>query len=222
MRHFAMFPLLLVFSCSACAKSMVGGGDGGSLRPLPGKHPPVRMESENIRITFPQSGGYTVLVDCVFRNEGASGMVAMGVPENNTFAPNPSRGLADLSIRVDGRCVSTHRRVINREGVQSPDYNILSVIRVPFRQRQRRHVRVRYRSQMWGSCGQFLAYLFAGNRWKGTVAHTSVTMVNGGGIYYSETGDGGVAAPSMPLRERGRLSHYQWNNWLPKGAFTVG
>lgn len=202
MRPLALLPLLLMLPCTALAKSNVGGGDGGSLRPLPGQHPPVRMESEKVRIDFSHGEGYSVLVDSVFRNEGSSGVVAMGVPENNMFAPNSSRGLADLNIRVDGRRVSTHRRVINRDGVQPPDYNILSVIRVPFRRGQRRHVRVRYRSQMWGSCGQFLVYLFAGRGWQGAVAHTSVTMVGGGGIYYSETGDGGVAAPSMPLRER--------------------
>ncbi len=221
MRTLVILLLLMSLSGLSQAKPVVGGGDGGSLRPLPGQHPAVGMESEKIRITFLGNFKYAVLVDTVFLNQGPDRTISMCLPENNAHV-DAGRGLVELNVRVDGTQVPTKYKVVSGTQVGDLDYDASSTFKVPFRHGQRRHVRVRYRSQTWGSCGQFLVYQFAGRRWAGTVAHTSVTMDGGGGLYYSQGDDLGVSAPSMPLRQGAYLSYYQWNHWVPKGTFTIG
>ena len=83
MRFLVIFLLLMSFPCVAIAEGQVGGGDGGSLRPLSGQNPAVCMVREKVRITFSKTGSYAVLVDYIFRNEGPSRKVAMGLPEND-------------------------------------------------------------------------------------------------------------------------------------------
>jgi hypothetical protein len=227
MRFLAVSLLFLNLPCAASLTNQTGGGDGGSLRPLPGQNPAIRMVREKVRINFSKIGSYSIVVDYVFRNEGPERNVSMGLPENDMFAmdnvfSNADRGLAKLTISIDGRGMPVQRRIVNRNSVSWPNYNALSVIQVPFQKRQTRHIRVRYQSYMWGSCGHFMIYSFAGHRWKGTVEQSSVTMVNGGEIYYDKEGDPGVTSPTMPLRQQQNRSYFRWNNWHPDGGFLVG
>ena len=220
---------LILCSCCSFGSRSCSGGEGGSLRPFPDQHPVVRMVREKIRVTFLSGGNYdySVLVDYVLRNDGPTSRIAMCIPENNFFAadtvsPKGAAGLAELNMRVDGYRVPLQRKVLRHTGVQWPDYNVLWVAKVPFQHRQTRRIRVRYLSRMWGSCGKFMIYSFAGRRWRGRVKETSLTLIYGGSVYYDKQGNPGVTSSSIQLRDRGTRSYYRWSNWYPDGAFLVG
>src|SRR4028118_1551607 len=132
MRYFSIFIILCSLCTSASAKNQFGYGDGGSLRPYPSHHYAVRMVREKVRIEFLQAGGYAVLVDYLFKNEGPARTVTMCLPVDSLGERSAQGELAGLSMRVSGRRISLRREVLSDAKAEKSGYDVLWVSKVKF------------------------------------------------------------------------------------------
>ena len=231
MRLAMRYLLTLVILCSLCipasAKNQFGYGDGGSLRPYPGHRYAVRMVREKIRIEFLQTGGYAVLVDYLFKNEGPSRTVTMCLPVDS-LGERSEGDLAEVNIRASGHRQSLRRELVSEAKVKKVGYDVLWVTKVKFERNQSHHMRVRYRSVEHGKCGDVLYYTLAGCLWRGRVAETSLMLVNvapatGNFAYYSSNyyQDSDSRSKEVRFKKQKNNLYARWTNWNPVGDFMV-
>ena len=223
MRHPLMPLLLFVFCTPALAVTKYGHGEGGSLRPYTGRSQSIRLIRENIRITFsPDSTKYDVLTDYLFINEGANCMAQMFIPVSTGGLDDNKSDLGGLRITADGSHMPAKREVL-RSPVESSGffYDVKWITKVAFKSQQKRHVRVRYRSNLAGSCGESLFYILAGNRWRGRVGETKLLLVSASAkeersASYSR---GGEHSKGIRFDRKHNNAYSRWRNWNPAGAF---
>lgn len=150
-------------------------GIGGSARPMRGESP-VRMISEDVRISIPEMKVETVFV---FENQGPARMVRMGFPEEGWNAtPTPKRPTFFLSFRswVDGREVKATVQPGPPDDL-GEQYAQWWVKDVRFGRNQRRTVRNLYRSEagMTASSVSLARYILTtGANWRGTIGKARI------------------------------------------------
>jgi hypothetical protein len=150
-------------------------GNGGTLLPYGAttRNPP-RLEREDITIRFFKIVDYEARIDYRFRNNGPDTIVSLSQPENDYVVEKGRHGLNNLIILIDGEPVTpVYRRITNAPVFPEP--NALWAFSVPFRRGQVRHIQIRYRSTVWGSCASGMNYRFANTVWRGS--HPARTLL---------------------------------------------
>lgn len=225
MRPVLMLSILLAFCSRVAAKDKHGLGDGGSLRAYDGRSHKIRLVQEKIRITFvPRSTNYDVLTEYTFVNAGADCTVQMFIPVYTGGIDNNQSDLTGVKISADGFRIPVKRQVLKTPDETGDFYHdVRWNTRIKFKPQQKRHVRVRYRSNLSGSCGESLSYLLAGNSWYGRVGETSLLLVSASQKEArSASYVAGVEKSQKVHFKRAQNNAYsRWKNWNPVGAFQV-
>jgi hypothetical protein len=225
---------LSAFAVSAAhANDTWVAGIGGTMHPVKGEHPAIRMVRETVRMDlYPEY--YDTVVTFTFANAGSATTVTMGFPEDGYVGVDDETArhyrvtFQKFSTTVDGKTVSVKR---TRTDVKDGDLNALWVKQVPFAANQQRIVEVRYRSPYGrssvGGLGMFASYHFTGQNWRGKVAESrlEVTSHLPGTLLVSgrlgiKVGQEPIQIPLEPNGAPNR-SAYVWRNWEADGDFTL-
>ncbi len=225
MRYVLPFLILCCICAPSSAKSKLGYGDAGSLRPYSGRHHSIRLIREKIKLEFLSNGQCAFLVDYQFKNEGAAQTVPICLPVDTLGQRSKEGELADLSLQVSGHPFSFRREELSSVESERLGYDVLWVAQISFERYETQHLRVRYRSSEHGSCADFLYYMLSDGLWRGRVSETSLMIVNG----KPSAGDSATyldtSAPhpgrEIKFVQRGHNLYARWTNWNPIGGFEV-
>lgn len=150
-------------------------GSGGSMRPLKGQHPHVRLLRETIRI---EAATGKVQVTFAFKNEGPAQRVAMGFPEEGYDAGDgvaKKGGFLYFRTSVDGKPLNPVRRPEAAE--DESGYLAYWTKEVPFKAGQERIVLVQYQAPLGQNTNpeNFVRYIVStGANWKGKIGSMRV------------------------------------------------
>jgi hypothetical protein len=216
---------LLLGTLPALANDMSIIGVGGSLRPLHGQHPQVRMVREKIDIEVGQNN-YHVRVNFVFRNMGKATSVKMGFPESGGGGDMPAKTEKDkstfltFSSNVDGKKVPVKRVLLNRG---DEDFDAVWIKTVKFAAGQSRQVQVDYTAPIGGAAGvgleQLVGYDFTGGNWAGDV---DSSVLN---IHFQQPGDYLMSADlgekKVAFKSISNGISFSWRHWQAQGSFLL-
>ncbi|MEO6908041.1 MAG: hypothetical protein ABI210_09145 [Abditibacteriaceae bacterium] len=225
MKSIGLLLVLLLGTLPALANDMSIIGVGGSLRPLHGQHPRIRMVREKIDIVVGRYN-YKVRVNFVFRNQGKASTVRMGFPESGGGGDMPDEAekykstFLAFSSSVDGKKVPVKRVLLDR-GIE--DFEAIWVKTVKFSAGQTRQVQVDYTAPIGGASGigyeQLVGYDFTGGNWAGDVDSSILDIhfqQSGDYLMSAELGDKRVAF--KPIKNGIRFS---WQHWQAQGSFLL-
>jgi len=216
---------LLLGTLPALANDMSIIGVGGSLHPLRGEHPQVRMMREKIDIEVGQNS-YDVRVNFVFRNMGKATSVKMGFPESGGGADIPSKTEKEkstflrFSSSVDGKKVQVKRVLLNRG---DEEFDAVWIKTVKFAARQMRQVQVAYTAPIGGAAGigleQLVGYDFTGGNWAGDVDSSILE------IHFHQAGDYLMSAilseKKIAFKTIPNGIRFSWRDWQAQGSFLL-
>ena len=223
MKSVALLFALLLGTLPAWANDMSIIGVGGSLRPLHGQHPQVRMVREKINIDVGQYN-YTVRANFVFHNQGKATTVTMGFPESGGGGDVPNNveksTFLAFSSNVDGKKVPVKRVLLNRG---DEDFDAVWIKKIKFSAGQTRQVQVDYTSPIGGAAGigleQLAGYDFTGGNWAGDV-ESSILDIHfqqpGDYLMNAVLGEKKVAFKSIP-----KGISFSWQHWQAQGNFLL-
>lgn len=218
--------VLLAFSSGVRANDSAFSGVGGRPKLMKGEHPAIAMQSEKIVIVF-NGENYDTRVDFVFRNDGNATSVQMGFPESTygDVLPAQKTNFLRFDTWVEGRKVSAKRIVIKSSEGLIDAYWLKTVSFAP---RQRRHVRVEYRSPMAGhstwSMHHAASYDFTGQNWKGKVERSDLEVrVREPGLWVgSPLWNYEPLAMNLKVGAKEAVFRKTWRNWQADGKFWFG
>lgn len=225
MKTIAFLFALLLGTLPALANDMSIIGVGGTLRPLRGQHPQVRMVRENIDIEVGQNN-YHVRVNFVFRNQGKATNVTMGFPESGGGGDVPARSEKEkstfltFSSNVDGEKVAVKRVLLNRG---DEDFDAVWIKTVKFAAGQMRQVDVDYTAPIGGAAGigleQLVGYDFTGGNWAGDV---DSSILN---IHFQQPGDylmsANLGEKKVAFKPIPNGISFSWRHWQAQGSFLL-
>ena len=230
MHRYWLCLVFFVFALGYPAHALDGLGDSGGLQPYPGQKSRVRLVSEKIRIEFFPLGNYSVTTDYVFENLGQQSNVLLCLPVDDTMlndGGNTSRKWAKPGLTADG-----HSLILWKQNLLSAQaktfgasYNLLWKTKITFKKGQTRHVRLRYVSQTYGGCGDIMTYALASGKWKGTVAETSLSVINvapaagDSVIYWAD--DPKLGEHHINMQSRGENIYKRWTKYKLNGTFII-
>lgn len=216
---------LLLGTLPALANDMSIVGVGGSLHPLHGQHPQVRMVREKINIEVGKNN-YQVRVNFVFRNQGKATTVRMGFPESGGGGDMPAKTEKDkstfltFSSNVDGKKVPVKRVLLKSS---EEDFDAVWVKTVKFAAGQMRQVQVDYTAPIGGSSGlgygQLVAYDFTGGNWAGDVESSILD------IHFKQPGDyimcAGLDGKKLAFKSITNGIRFSWQHWQAQAGFLL-
>ncbi len=214
MRFICAALVLLLSSAVARADSDFMLGTGGTLYPLPGKNPDVRLVRERVHaVIYPDFCDTTAIFE--LHNSGPAQTVAMAFPEtNDSYRYNKFQSFA---MTLDSRSTKARRALRLLSGDETKQARWIT--RVPFGRGQRRTVRVRYRSgyEGLGHAGDF-EYGFNSGGWRGMVGESSVTVTFAApGTYltqpYLTQDEVAEGRDAVNVRRNGRSLVFRRTNW---------
>ncbi len=225
MKSIALLFVLMLGTMPTWANDMSIIGVGGSLRPLHGQHPQVRMVREKINIEVGQYN-YKVRVNFVFHNLGKATTVTMGFPESGGGGDVPSREelakstFLTFSSSVDGNKVPVKRVLLNQDG---EDFDAVWIKKVKFFASQTRQVQVDYTAPIGGAAGigleQLVGYAFTGGNWAGDVDSSILE------IHFQQPGDYLMSAmlgeKHVNFKSIPNGISFSWQHWQAQGNFLL-
>ena len=222
--------LVLVCAVGAIANDSAFTGVGGSLRPMRGEHPSVRMMRERVAIDVHMSH-YRTVVDFEFQNTSARAVtVTMGFPETASGDVNAEDARRRTTFRrfatfVDDQPVTARRVVAEASEEQFRAYWTKEVAFAP---NQTRRVRVEYEASFSAVADYFarhVPYDFTGGNWHGNVAESVLTVrIVASGMYLlhaSLTPREGESRQLTFEREGDNTLTRRWTNWEAEGFFDL-
>lgn len=223
--------LILLCAGGVVANDSAFTGVGGSLRPMRGEHPSVRMVRERVAIDVHMSH-YRTVVDFEFQNASARPVtVTMGFPETtygadvNLATLRRSTAFRRFATFVDDQPITARRVVVEATEEQFRAYWTKEVTFAP---NQTRRVRVEYEAPFSAVAEHFarhVPYDFTGGNWQGSVAESLLTVrIIASGMYLlraSFTPREGESRPLTFEREGASALTRRWTNWEAEGFFDL-
>ena len=225
MKTIAVLLTLCMGILPTLANDMSITGVGGSLHPLHGQHPQVRMVREKVNVEVGQYN-YKVRANFVFRNQGKATNVKMGFPETGGGDGLPDESerhkstFLKFSSSVDGNKVPVKRVLLNRD---IDEYEAAWVKTVRFSAGQTRHVQVDYTAPIGGASGlgyaQLVAYDFTGGNWAGDVESSVLD------IHFEQPGDYIMRAwlgdKELAFKSINNGIRFSWQHWQAQAGFLL-
>jgi hypothetical protein len=229
--------LILLCAVLAFANDSAFHGVGGSLRPMRGEHPLIRMVREHVQIEL-HGDFYRTRVDFEFQNTSNRPVtVTMGFPERGSGDVDAGAARRRTTFRrfatwVDDRPTPA-RRIVARANTEEQTYQAYWTKQVSFTPRAVRRVRVEYESPMSGTVADSFTwrapYDFTGGNWQGQVAESRLTVrAVAPGIYVlraqqSSNNSEDVSEPrTIQLTREGDAFTHTWRNWEAEASFDLG
>ena len=171
--------LLLTLVASVAHADDGWWSSAGGLGSFGKSHPSIRMVREDLKITFLDDMQASVMVDFVFRNEGAATKVTMAFPEE--YESRVGKSLERFQTFVDGKRTSVRRKITERPDSKEGDSTGKAVWlkEVTFRAKQTRRIRVTYVGFVSGNTSGdrgFHYTLLTGASWKGPIGECAITV----------------------------------------------
>jgi hypothetical protein len=230
MKHAWALSLILSTANVAVANDTAVVGVGGSLQPLKGEHRDIQMVREWVRINIDRADSYTTTVDFDFYNHGAAQTVQMGFPESGMgdirTEPYRKKGaFTNFRTWIDGRRVTAKRTV---PSMSEGQYEALWVKSVPFKARQKRRVRVSYRSLIGARVGggpegvlSFASYSFTGQNWRDNVRSSTLTVTQAPSLPPLMIENSALNPKPDNARRTSRWARFYWTDWPAQGYFSA-
>jgi hypothetical protein len=225
---FVVFALLFSTSATFANDSAISGTSGspGALKAnlLAGEHSSVRMVREHIEMQIGRDD-YITDAHFIFYNDGPATTVRMGFPEgaggDSDFEEVKKKtAFKEFTTWVDGKRIRATRMASGKQETFSFDAYWVKSVR--FARKQRRHIRVRYRSELGfvADRSSYVFYDFTGGNWKGKVAQSTLRLAfTFPGTYQLFPIEDVVPMPHR--RDSNNEIFLQWRNWQAQSGFAL-